>query len=256
MHIRTGDGQDVKVTKIGDGPAIFFVPMLEELNFLYVPVMESLSTHFSAYTYAPRLSPNGFTTPDIRGAELANVIRAVGCQSVHLIAWSDCATGLCRLLDHHPELAKSASFIAVPDHFRFPFPINLGLSLLYNLPIERLPIRRLLLHGLGALMGGASIPPSWVKDQASHIGQLVKTFKFACLPSIRAHSPLQGEASCPSLVIGGDLDKVSSLAQSERFASAMGAQFTALAGGDHFPTYTSPKEVSAVLSNFLSKLES
>lgn len=256
MCITTRDGCDVRVTKIGDGPPVFFVPMLEELNFLYLPAMERLSSDFSTYIYAPKLNPSGFTTPEERGNELAEIINAVvGTQPVHLVAWSDSAAGLCRLLEHRPEFARSASFIAVPDRFRFPFPINLGLFLLYYLPIERLPIRPLLLHGLGKLMGGSAVSPAWVEDQASGIRQVERIFKYACLPSIKEHSPLKGKIPCRVLVIGGDTDKVSSPAQSERFASAMGARIVILQGGDHFPTYTIPEKVSIELRNFFIKHE-
>ncbi|WP_146852398.1 alpha/beta fold hydrolase [Brevifollis gellanilyticus] len=245
-------GVSHRITKIGNGEPVIFIPMLHELNFLYTPVMKSLSERYSAYTYSPALKSVGMTTPEHRANDLASILEAVSSHPVHLVAWSDSSAVICSLLESRPAIVKSAAFIAVPDRYIFKFPINLGLDLLYRFPFERLPIRRVLLRCLGSLMGGVAIPPRFVEARAATIPDLVRIFKDACLPCIKKHSPLKHKAPCSTLVIGGDSDKVSSIEQSRRFAEAMGAHLVVLRGGDHFPTYTQPDQVSAALMDFIT----
>ncbi len=249
----SADGR-TQVFRMGEGESVIFVPMLGELNFLFVPSMQLIAEKFSAITYVPSVSAHNIVTPGERAAELARVIEDCTRSPVHLVSWSDTAAATCRLMETRPDLVRSASFVAVPDCYRFPFPINLGLWLLYRLPLEKLPIKRLLLRNLGELMGGKSMPSAWVQKQAADIDSIVKVFKLSCLPCIVEHKSPDTTARKPALVIGGDDDKVTSPAQSERFAKAIGAEFIFLEGGDHFPTYTNPVTVSCVIKDFINNL--
>jgi pimeloyl-ACP methyl ester carboxylesterase len=175
--------------------------------------------------------------------------------AIHLISWSDTCATACQLLQQAPSLVQSVVFIGVPDAYRFPFPVNIALNAFHRLPLEWLPVKASVFRLLGHFMGGPILRPEWVTSYAYHLPNLVRLFKFSCLPSILSHHAPSQPLPIPALVVAGDYDPVVPASACRAFAKALGplAHFCLLPELEHIPMFAQPEILSQNILRFLNR---
>lgn len=252
----SGDGsRTFMYHEAGAGEAVLVLPMLGELNFLFAPLIQRLTLSFRVLTYSPQVSTQHFLSPETRAAELDDFIDALKLMPVHIISWSDTCATACQYLQRDPSVVRSVVFIGVPDVYRFPFLVHSALHAFHRLPLEWLPVKASVFKLLGRFMGGPILRPAWVTLYAHRVPNLVRLFKYACLPSLLSHHAPRRPLTIPSLVLAGDFDPVVPAWASRAFAKTLGleAQFRLLPELEHIPTFAQPEILSQAILRFLNR---
>jgi len=245
-----------QVFDAGHGRCVLFVPMLGELNVLYVPQMRALaSSGFREITYVPIVKTTGRLTVQDRVDELVSVLDALGLASCDLVAWSDTGAVAHRFAMQHSGRVHSTSFVVVPDRYRLPLMLRGLLKPLSSLPIEHFVPAALVRWVLGSYMGGPRVTAQVVRKFAKRIPRLCAVFKCSCLPCIEEHDATTSGEVPTSLVIVGTASKVVAAEQAEalRLALRSREKLVLIDGGEHLATYANSAEVTSAVLDFIGR---
>jgi pimeloyl-ACP methyl ester carboxylesterase len=254
--VELADGGSLRVLDCGRGDAILLMPMVSELNFVYAPQIAELQADHRVVLYEPRLSPSTRVGIADRAEEALALLATLGISSAHVIVWGDTGSAAYHLARHHPTACRSLVFIGLADRYHFPWPYGPLLSMLEHLPMERVASPRVFATLLGRLVGGTQIRPEWITQRAAEIPRLTALFKQSIQPNLTEHRPRHGEVLAPSLVIGGDNDRIVSVAQARRMAELLPNAGPAVIvdGGEHFVNYVDEATVNEEIRRFFAAL--
>ncbi|UUV35878.1 alpha/beta hydrolase [Amycolatopsis roodepoortensis] len=253
----TPDGSTIRIARIGTGPTVVCLPMITELNFVYLPQVQALSDQYEFVIYEPRLSRTHRVSAADRARELRTVIDTVGAESAHLLAWSDAGSAAYLACRWWPERIRSAVFLGLADHYTFPQPIQMLTHALDRFPIEKAFPPPVLGRLISHYLGGSKIPPRWVYSETRRIPQLRQLFKYSVLPCFRDHQPDSEPFPVPALLIGGDKDALVTPAQMRNMARLLNPDREAVIvpGGEHILGYATPEPVNDAVRDFYNVVD-
>lgn len=242
----------IRLYDIGTGEPLVFVPMVQELNFVYARQLEEFAGDHRVILYEPRLSRRSHVGIADRAAEVLALLDTLELPAAHLVAWSDTGAAAYVFAKQWPKRCRSVVFLSLADRYRFPQPLQALMSVLDRLPVEGLVPTFLLSRILGHYLGGQRVKPAWVAKDAGRIPQLPQLFKHSILPNLIEHRPRAGEVNVPSLVVCGTDDALVTVAQAQRMARLLpnAAEAVIVPGGEHFLPYTNAEEVNHSLRDF------
>lgn len=254
QELDVGKAKALKVLIQGEGDPIIFIPMITELNFLYVPQLEAFSSAYRVILYEPHLSCDFHVGIIDRAKETIALMDALRLESAHIVSWSDAGAAAYQLAKTWPERCKSVIFLGLPDKYILKQPTGFLMKILGKLPIEKLVPSRLLAHFLARFMKGPQVRHSWVVQAAMEVPKLSRLFKHSCLPNMLEHNPSAGEVKVPSVVISGDSDPVVSCEKAHRMARMLSENQNAviIPEGEHLLGYVNSVEVNQAMHEFYS----
>jgi pimeloyl-ACP methyl ester carboxylesterase len=248
------DGSTRRYLSRGVGEALVCIPMIPELNFVYVPQLRALSTHRRVILYEPQLSRSTRVGIKDRADETRGVLDALRIDRAHLVAWSDTGSPAYIFARDWRERCSSVTFLGLADRYRFPLPLAAIIGLYEALPIERFVPQAVVASILGQYLSGRTVRRSWVRAKAMTIPELPSLFKFSVLPNLLEHKPRAQELQVPCALICGDADALVSLSQARRMLGLLplGSLFVEIPNGEHFLNYVSRDAVNESIERFLN----
>lgn len=246
------DGSAIKVFDKGKGEPIIFVPTVPELHFVYAPQIEEFSRDHRVILYDPRLSRESFVRVSDRSNEIILLMKALGLNKAHIVAWSDAGSVAYLFAKESPDKCKSAIFLGLADKYVYPEPLHALSRLLLNFPIENSVPSSMIASILAKYLGGTEIKPEWIKHRASAIPQLPRYFKYSILPCMADHQPSTGEVNISCSVICGDNDALVSVLQAQRMAKMLtqAGEAVIIPGGEHLLSYANAKAVNLAMRDY------
>jgi pimeloyl-ACP methyl ester carboxylesterase len=248
----------IRLYDAGAGEPIVFLPMVQELNFVYARQLAEFASDYRVLLYEPRLSRRSRVGITDRAAEVLVVMDTLGLPAAHLVAWSDTGSAAYVFAKQWPERCRSVVFLGLADRYRFPQPLQTLMGVLAHLPVEGLIPTFILAHILGHYLGGRQVKPAWVAEGAGQIPQLPHLFKHSILSNLMEHRPRAGEVNVPSLVLCGTDDALVTVAQVQRMARLLpkAAEAVIVPGGEHFLPYANAAEVNRSMRDFFQSVGS
>jgi pimeloyl-ACP methyl ester carboxylesterase len=252
------DRSTLNVLYSGRGEPIIFLPMIDELNFVYARQLREFGDDYRVILYEPRLSRKSHFGVADRAGEVVALMDALRLESAHIVAWSDAGAGAYYLAKHWPQRCRSVVFFGLADRYRFPQPMQFLTKMFASLPIEGMVPAGLLARILSRYLGGPQLKSSWVAQRAVLVPQLPRLFKHSVLPQIIEHQPTAGEIKdVPCLAICGDNDALVTVEQARRMAKLLSGAGEAviIPGGEHFLNYVHSEAVNNSMREFYSSLK-
>jgi pimeloyl-ACP methyl ester carboxylesterase len=243
---------EVRVARFGSGPPLVCVPIVNEVNFAYLPQVRELSKYFEVILYEPKLSDATRVSVRDRAEELRAIITTLVPPKVNLLAWSDAGSVAYLAAKLWPEMLDRVAFLGLPDRYTFYGPLGTFVRTLYEYDIHK-AIPNFVMNVLLAWhLGGRQIKRAWVYRELGKISNLKRFFKHSILPCMVEHRPDGALPGIRSLVIGGDSDALVKPAQMTRMAQLLdpAAQAVLVPGGEHFLGYASGEAVDSLLLRF------
>lgn len=251
------DQSKLNVLDSGLGEPIIFLPMIDQMNFVYARQLEEFKVDHRVILYEPRLSRTKHFGVADRAREAVDLMDALGIKNAHIVAWSDAGAGAYYLAKTWPERCRSVVFLGLADRYRFPQPIQFLTRMLAYLPLEYTTPSWLLARILSQNLGGPQLKPEWVAQRAAKVPQLGRLFKHSVLPQLIEHQPVAGEVKdVPCLQICGDDDPLVTVEQARRMASlpVNSREAVIIPGGEHFLGYVNYEPVYKAMREFYSSL--
>lgn len=236
-----------------DGPAMIFLPMVSEQNFVYAPQVAEFSDRYRTIVFQPLLRRDSRYSVEDRALEVLKLADALEIPAVNLVAWSDTGSPAYYFARHWPDRCQSAVFLNLSDRYRFPFFTQMLVNFAERLPVERILPDWMLAKLLSKYLGGERISKSFVATNAAKIDRLAYLFKFSILPNLTEHLPLASDnVRVPSVVIVGDNGALVSVEEAQRMADILNCECKIVRGGEHFLPYANADEVNREIETFYS----
>jgi pimeloyl-ACP methyl ester carboxylesterase len=253
--VALSDGSERRVLRAGSGPAVVFVPMLAEMNFVYAPQLRALRTSYTTVLYEPLLELTRVNHVAARAEELDAVLDAMDLDAAHIVAWSDAGAGAYEFARTRPERCLSFTAISLADAYQFPWLVSRLMTLLRTVAIEGLVPPSISASFIAYYIGGPLVRPWWFWKEAKQIAELTRILKYNLLPNLLEHSPREFEVRCPAMVIWGEGDRLVSRAQARRMADILRSDggLRVVPKGEHFPLVLSAPIVCGALREFLDR---
>lgn len=251
------NGETVRYMERGAGETIICVPMVKELNFVYMPQIKALSDRFRMVVYEPRLRTTRRYGIADRAREILELNEKLGVPKVHLLAWSDAGSAAYYFAKQWPEHCHSTIYLGLSDRYRFSQPLDILSHLLYRLPLEHFIPGSVLAWIISGYLAGDKVRRRWIVDRVRAIPRFTKLFKHSVLPNLIEHRPRAGEVSVPSLVLIGDRDALVTVKEAQGMA-ALFAQETnciVIPGGEHFLGYVHSDPVNEAIRSFCESVK-
>jgi len=247
------DGVSRPVAAFGKGTPVIFVPMIQELAFVYVPQIIHLQERFQTIIYEPLVRHDSYLTIDDRVLELSTVMSTLGLERAHIVAWSDTGSVAYQFALQHAARCRSVAFLGVPDRYKLPFPINAVMQTLGRWPVHQIVPAHVLHRVLAWFMSGPRVRRSDVLQMAKGIPNLSRLFIYSCLPNMVGHRPTMVDLESPFVVVYGDKDPVVRPSQAKSFAMLMGHPEATcyIPEAEHLMPWSNPDAVSSALLPFL-----
>ncbi len=241
---------------LGQGPPVVLVPMIQELNFVYVPLIVALQTHYTVVIYKPAVRYTRTLHVAERVDELRDILSHLNLGPIHLISWSDTGAVAYRYAHAFPADCLSVVFLGVPDRYRFALPIGAAMRLLLRWPLPRLIPAPVLRHVLALHMHGRVVKHRDVIAIARTIHDLSALFVHSCLPNMLEHKPASHMIIPPTHVLYGDHDVVVSALQAIAFANLMGDRSSSerIPFAEHMMPWSNADATTHAVSRFLANV--
>lgn len=258
---------DLPLIDLGDktADALVFVPILENLEFVYIRQMRSLSASRRVILYRRHENRQRAVGLVERAEELRTVLDSLELKQVDLAGHGDAAMVLFEFALRYPERCRSLIIIAqgasyqIPPH---PF-IWLLHDLFLRLPVEhilpasflrRTVINYIVTHAQDNVSTPA-LPRHLIEEQFAKIQQWPSIYKFSVLPIIHyfdIRARLQ-QLTMPILLINRTDDPLSPEAGTHWLAEQLPncAAYSVISGRERFFLYSRAKEVTPLLERFL-----
>ena len=162
----------------GHGDPIIFIPTVSELHFVYAPQLEEFGKDYRVILYDPELSRRSFVRVSDRAEEVKLLIKHLGVQSAHIVAWSDAGSVAYHLAKTSPELCRSVIFLGLSSSYKYPEPLYSLSQILLRFPIENVVPPGIIARILAKFLGGPEAKSEWIMQRALTIPQLTHFFKY------------------------------------------------------------------------------
>ncbi len=267
---------DMPLIDIGEGDPLVFVPILENLEWVYARQVQEFSRSRRVILYRRQENRARFVELAERAGELLRVLDSLGLQQVDLIGHGDAAMVLFEFAIQYPGRCRSLTIIAQAADYRIaPHPfIWLLHELFIHLPAEHfLPawfLRRIVInyimasrpakdesHGGGrAAQAPPRLPRHLIEEQFKKIAQWPAVYKFSVLPIIHNFDirQLLHRLTMPVLLINRADDALSPEAKTRWLAQHLPvcAGYHVITGGERFFMYAQAEQVNALIHPFLA----
>lgn len=262
-------GVDLPLIDIGEGRPLVFVPILEQLEFVYARQVRTLSQSRRVILYRRQESRTIPVSLDERAEELLHVIDALGLEQTDFLGHGDAAMVLFTFALRYPQRCRSLSIISQAADYRIaPHPfIWLLHELFLRLPVEHiLPawfLRRTVVNYIMARSpynnAAPSLPRHLVEEQFKKIALWPFVYKFSVLPIIHSFTitdRLQG-LTMPIFQINRTDDALAPEVKTAWLVRNLpnSAGYHVVSGGERFFLYSQAEQVTPLLDAFLASLD-
>lgn len=272
---------DLPIIDVGEGEPLVFVPIMEQLEFVYSRQMREFSRSRRVILYRRRENRHRFVGPAERAEELRSVLDALHIEQADLVGHGDAAMVLFEFALRYPQRCCSLIIISqAADYQIAPHPfIWLLHEVFLRLPVERfLPawfLRRIVVNYIvsthsstGDHLASSSgserepvesyLPRRLIDEQFKKIAVWPSVYKFSVLPiihnfDIRARL---NELTMPILLINRADDALSPESKTRWLAERLPncAGYHVVKGRERFFMYAQANEVNRQMQAFLSHL--
>ncbi len=236
-------GHEVEVFDSGGaGEPLLLVPVIGQMNFVFVPLIKALRGRRRIIVYSPRVSATREVSIHDRCAEIGAVLDACDVSRAHLLGWSDAGAAAYAFARTRFERCGSATFVGLPDRYRLPAAERLLLKLVRRSSLERFIPDRVTAAFIARFLSGPRVSWRILFDETSKVDNLSGIFKHSLAPCLVGHRADESLA-VPVSVLWGEGDRLVSYADAEALATVLGVSVQVIAGGEHFPTFLEPRAV-------------
>ncbi len=257
---------DIPIIDIGKGEPLVFVPILEQLEFVYTRQILAFSQTRRTIMYRrheTRSRPVGLAE---RAEELRSVLDNLELGAVDLVAHGDAAMVLCEFAVRYPARCRSLIIISqAADYEIAPHPfIWLLHELFVRLPVQYfLPawfLRRIVVNYIvsARLPAGdqlARLPRHLIEEQFRKIAGWPFVYKFSVLPVIHSFDMRQrlSALTMPVLLINRFDDALAPEMKTHWLSRQLPqcAGYRVIPGGERFFMYSQAEKVNQLLARFL-----
>lgn len=235
------------------GETIVLVPVIEQMNFVFVPLIQSLRERFRVIVYSPHVSSSERVSVGCRAAEIKLVLDSLGVELAHIVAWSDAGAGAYVFARDEPQRCKSVTFLGLPDRYEFSPVESWLINLLFQYPIHRLFHRYVVAGLIARHLAGPQVPWLPLFAEAAKIRKLSGIFRNSLVPCLVEHKPSEGLA-VPALVMLGEGDRLVSKSGAAALAARLGTELVTIPAGEHFPTMLQANTLTEHIVRFTQAL--
>ena len=234
---------------------ILFIPMIKEINILYVPLLKYFEKHHRVVLYEPNVSRSEYFGVVKRSDEINNILQILKLKKVNLVAWSDtCATAY-YYAKQFSENCTSITFLGIAPTYRLPQPYHLLVGLLHKFPMEYLMPSILSSNLLSVCLGGTDVKYSWLAGKSSKIPSFTRLLKFSIIPNLIDHKVKNKELKIPTLIVCGAKDFLALPNKSAEVASLIpNSKMEIIHDAEHFFVYTHHHEVQKIIEKFYTNI--
>jgi pimeloyl-ACP methyl ester carboxylesterase len=259
---------DMPLIDIGSGPPLVFVPILEQLEFVYARQVRALSQSRRVIMYRRHETRSQAVGLQERAEELREVLDYLGLGAVDFVAHGDAAMVLFEFATHYPQRCRSLVIIAQgADYEIAPHPfIWLLHELFVRLPVEHfLPawfLRRTVVNYIMAAQSATNkpsprLPRHLVEEQFCKIHLWPFVYKFSVLPVIHYYDMRNrlDALTMPILLINRYDDALAPEAKTHWLSTQLPncAGYHLVAGGERFFMYSQAEAVTPLIEQFLAR---
>jgi pimeloyl-ACP methyl ester carboxylesterase len=259
---------DMPLIDIGNGAPLVFVPILEQLEFVYARQVRAISQSRRVILYRRHETRTQAVSLVERAEELREALDYLGLEAVDFVAHGDAAMVLFEFAVRYPQRCRSLVIIAQgADYDIAPHPfIWLLHELFVRLPIEHfLPawfLRRLVVNYIMAAQSATtkpspSLPRHLVEEQFCKIQLWPFVYKFSLLPVIHYYDMRNrlDALTMPILLINRYDDALAPEPKTHWLSKQLPncAGYHLVAGGERFFMYSQAEAVTPLIERFLAR---
>jgi pimeloyl-ACP methyl ester carboxylesterase len=259
---------DMPLIDIGNGAPLVFVPILEQLEFVYARQVRAICQSRRVIMYRRHETRTQAVSLVERAEELREVLDYLGLEAVDFVAHGDAAMVLFEFAVRYPQRCRSLVIIAQgADYDIAPHPfIWLLHELFVRLPVEHfLPawfLRRIVVNYIMAAQSATtkpipSLPRHLVEEQFCKIQLWPFVYKFSVLPVIHYYDMRNrlDALTMPILMINRFDDALAPEPKthwlSKQLPNCVG--YHLVAGGERFFMYSQAEAVTPLIERFLAR---
>ncbi len=259
---------DMPLIDIGNGAPLVFVPILEQLEFVYARQVRAISQSRRVILYRRHETRTQAVSLVERAEELREALDYLGLEAVDFVAHGDAAMVLFEFAVRYPQRCRTLVIIAQgADYDIAPHPfIWLLHELFVRLPIEHfLPawfLRRLVVNYIMAAQSATtkpspSLPRHLVEEQFCKIQLWPFVYKFSLLPVIHYYDMRNrlDALTMPILLINRYDDALAPEPKTHWLSKQLPncAGYHLVAGGERFFMYSQAEAVTPLIERFLAR---
>ena len=259
---------DMPVIDIGTGEPLFFVPILEHLEFVYARQIRAFSKSRRVIAYRRQETRNRFVGLAERAEELLRVLNSRELESADFVGHGDAAMVLFEFAARYPQRCRSLIIIAQGADYQIaPHPFIWYLHELYlRLPVEHiLPasfLRRTVVNYITAHSQTHNettrvpvLPRHLIEEQFRKIALWPRVYKFSVLPIIHFFDMRErlDALTMPVLLINREDDVLSPEAKTRWLARKLPNcyGYHVITGKERFFMYSQAETVTKLMAEFL-----
>ena len=253
------NGTSIKVFDNGnfEKPVILFVPMIKEVNFLYVPLIKYFKNNYRPIIYEPNLSTTKHFRVADRVAEINNLLETLNIPQCNIIAWSDTCSTAYYLGKKYPNLCASISFLGIADRYILPQPYQFLVKALSDYQLEKIIPSIISAYFMCKCLGGNHIRFKWLFAKAKRIPDFTKILKFSIVPNLTDHIPIKSEMKVACKIICGERDFLANPERSAKMFQLLPNCYgiDTIYHAEHFFVYINHKDVALSIDNFFNQIK-
>lgn len=259
---------DMPVIDIGEGEPLVFVPILEQLEFVYARQIRAFSQTRRVILYRRQETRSRFIGLAERAEELGRVLDGLGLERTDLVGHGDAAMVLLEFAARYPQRCHSLTIIAQGAEYQIaPHPCIWCLHELYvRLPVEHILsasfLRRTVVNYITAHSQMQhettlipQLPRHLIEEQFGKIALWPFVYKFSVLPIIHSFDIRDrlDALTMPILLINREDDVLSPEAKTRWLAGKLPNcyGYHVIAGKERFFMYAQAEIVNKLMAEFL-----
>lgn len=255
-------GWRTRIIDMGEGEAIFFVPIIRGLEVVYSKQLREFARTNRVLFYERTESLDKPVYVEERVEELRRVMDHCGVARAHIVGLGDAGAPTFNFGRLYPERTISLTSLCLGPRYRVPpYWLNEGII---NPLTERLPVEGLVPDAVVRAMvikgtyGQGRLPAHLIGHMVDHIPQQMRVHKFSVLP-VTHHHEMRDWAhtlQAPTLLINRDDDPLAPLHEMEELASWLPNCYglKVFHDGGRFITYTWADAVNGLLRDFFAQV--
>ncbi len=240
-----------------DKQAILFIPMIKEVDLVYVPLIKHFQDDYRTILYEPNLSTVKRIGIEDRAKEIINILDSLNILQCNIIAWSDTCSTAYYLGKNYSSRCLSITFVGIADSYNLPQPFQFLISTLSKYPLEKVFPSRISAYFMSKCLGGNHISYKWIYEKAKRIPNFTKLVKFSVIPQLIDHSPAKDEMRVLSKIICGDKDFLAGPKSSHKMAALLPNSYGVdiIKNAEHFFVYINHEEVAFSIKRFFNQIK-
>lgn len=245
------------ITRNVNKQTILFVPMIKEVDIVYVPLIKYFQNDYCTILYEPNLSTENKISIADRAEEIINILDTFNILECNIIAWSDTCSTAYYLGKNYPNRCLSISFVGIADRYTLPQPFQFLITALSKYPLEKIFPSYIAAYFISKCLGGNHISYKWIYDKAKNIPNFTKLLKFSVIPQLIEHSPVKDEMKVSSKIICGDRDFLADLNRSNKMLELLPNNYgiDIIKNAEHFFVYINHEEVAFSIKRFFNQIK-